>query len=523
MLRLSRLCLLICGLAVAMTAPARAADVERWGLFETALSAAPAANENPFTDVTFTATFQHGATRLEVPGFYDGDATYRLRFSPPEEGDWQYTTHSNRPALDGKTGSLTCTRPAAGNHGPVGVHNTFHFAYADGSPYTPIGTTCYYTLFQPDALQDQTLATLKASPFNKVRMFVMPNADAYPPGAAVYPFEGTPPKSWDFTRFNPAFFQAIDKRLAGFRDSGIQADLILFNVYDKGRWGYDNMGAANDDRYLRYLVARYAAYRNVWWSLANEFDLGKTKTDADWDRFFQVLESTDPYARLRSIHHSMRLYDYSKPWVTHASLQNGSAVEDFGRAELYRDVWNKPVVLDEVKYEGNIELRWGQLSGEEMTERFWQGTIAGVYVGHGECFQNSGDVWLSKGGTLKGTSPPRIAFLRSILDAGPPDGIDPIDKWQDVHTAGKAGSYYLIYFGREKPTSWRFELPKAGLKEGMTFKVDVLDTWQMTTTPVDATFTIRADGRYRYHADGPEIPLPGRPYMALRITSADKK
>ena len=32
------------------------------------------------------------------------------------------------------------------------------------------------------------------------------------------------------------------------------------------------MPAEADDRYLRYAVARLAAYRNVWWSLANECD-----------------------------------------------------------------------------------------------------------------------------------------------------------------------------------------------------------------------------------------------------------
>ena len=32
------------------------------------------------------------------------------------------------------------------------------------------------------------------------------------------------------------------------------------------------MTAAQDYRYVAYLAARLAAYRNVWWSLANEYD-----------------------------------------------------------------------------------------------------------------------------------------------------------------------------------------------------------------------------------------------------------
>ncbi|HVS71420.1 MAG TPA: DUF5060 domain-containing protein [Phycisphaerae bacterium] len=517
-------------LMLVLARKAHAADVvERWGIFEA--SFVGPADGNPFVNVTVSATFVRdgdaAAKKIEVPGFYDGAGTYRVRFMPGEEGTWKYVTHSNAAALEGKTGEFVCGKASVGDHGPVRVAHTFHFAYADGTPYVEMGTTSYYWVFQKETMQERTLATLRGSPFNKIRMFVMPVADSGVEGAGgVYPFPGSPPKGWDFTRYNPAFFQAIEKRVGELRDMGIEADLILFNIYDKGRWDYDRMGAENDDRYARYVVARLGAYRNVWWSLANEFDLGKTKTDADWDRLFQIVQASDPYGHLRSIHHSMRLYDYGKPWVTHASIQNGSAVEDFGRAELYRDVWNKPVVFDEVKYEGNLEQRWGQLTGQEMVERFWQGAIAGTYVGHSEALRDAkggGPVWMDQGGVLKGESPARIGFLRKVLEAGPVEGIDPIDKWQDVHTAGKAGSYYLIYFGRESPTSWKFELPKAGLAAGMTFKVEVLDTWGMTVTPVAGEFSIVADGKYRYHATAAEgtagaIPLPGKPYMALRIT-----
>ncbi len=77
------------------------------------------------------------------------------------------------------------------------------------------------------------------------------------------------------TRFNPAFFRHLEKRVGQLRELGIEADLILFHPYDKGHWGFDRMDAAADDRYLRYVVARLAAYRNVWWSLANEYDFMK--------------------------------------------------------------------------------------------------------------------------------------------------------------------------------------------------------------------------------------------------------
>jgi hypothetical protein len=514
---------LVCAAVMTRPATSAAADtVEQWGIHEVTLKGP--SDGNPFVDVQFSATFTCQDRKFEAAGFYDGDGTYRVRCMPDRQGEWRYETRSNKPELNGKTGTFTCGKPSADNHGPVRVRNTFHFEYADGTPHYDVGTTCYAWIHQGTELEEQTLKTLKTAPFNKMRMCVFPkwySRNRVEP--QFYPFEGTAPDKWDFTKFNPKFFQHLEQRVGDLRDLGIEADLILFHPYDEGHWGFDRMPAAADDRYLHYVVARLAAYRNVWWSMANEWDFMKEKKESDFDRFFQIVAREDPYNHLRSVHNGRLIYDHNKPWVTHASIQNGSAVADFGRAVLYRDAYRKPVVFDEVKYEGDIEQRWGNLSAEEMVHRFWQGTIAGTYVGHGETYKHPQDIlWWSKGGVLHGQSPPRIAFLRKVLESGPRDGLDPVDKWQDDHTAGKAGEYYLMYFGKEKPTEWKFELPKAELTKDMKFRVEILDTWDMTVTPVEGEFTIRiVDGAYRMPGDGPgPIKLPGKQYMALRIRRA---
>ena len=492
--------------------------VEQWGTWELTLHGP--ADGNPFVDVDLSARFSQGDKSVVVSGFYDGDGSYRIRFMPEQSGTWSYVTSSNRPELNGKTGTLIVRKPGARNHGPVRVRNTYHFAYADGTPYFPVGTTCYAWIHQGDRLEEQTLATLRQAPFNKLRMCIFPKWYAYNEvEPTLYPFAGTPPHTWDFSRFNPAFFHHLEERVGQLRDLGIEADLILFHPYDKGHWGFDNMGPTADDRYLRYVIARLAAYRNVWWSLANEYDFMKGKTEADWDRFFHIVVQNDPYGHLRSIHNGALIYNHTHPWVTHASIQNGSAVADFGRAILYRDVYRKPIVFDEVKYEGDIEQRWGHLSAEEMVHRFWQGTIAGTYVGHGETYRNPEEVlWWSKGGVLHGQSPPRIAFLRKVLEEGPTEGLEPIDKWQDGHIAGRKGSYYLIYFGKEKPTQWTFVLPTADFREPMKLKGEVLDTWNMTITPLPGIFEVRPADRYAYTCTNqPTVKLPGKPYLALRF------
>ncbi len=416
------------------------------------------------------------------------------------------------------------TPPRAGNHGPVRVHNTFHFAYVDGTPFKQIGTTIYNWTDAPEEVQEQTLKTLAAAPFNKVRMLILPQQDAFrrkfaPPR---WPFEGKPPRDWDTTRFNVDYFRHYEQRVRQLRDLGIEADLILFHPYGKP-WGFDAMDAAGDERYLRYVVARLGAFRNVWWSIANEYDFLRTRRTEDWDRYFQIVQAADPYAHLRSIHNGSIIYDHNQPWVTHVSMQNGAAVEEPGRAEMYRSVYYKPVVYDEVKYEGDSQYRWGNLSGREMVHRFWCGTVAGTYVGHGDYFyRDETDTWTSFGGTLHGESAPRLAFLRQILEDSPPQGIDPIDKWQDVNTGGVPGLYYLTYFGREQPTEWEFKLYKNGVGEGQRYQVEVIDTWEMTITPVPGEFVTRKLDNYQFvDGNGRKVTLPGKPGIAVRVRRLD--
>jgi hypothetical protein len=508
---------------VALAANAGQTTVEQWSAFEIALNGPT--NGNPFLDVHFAARFTQGDSTIEANGFYDGNGVYRVRFMPEKQGEWHYVTKSSSAELNGKTGKCTVTKPSPGNHGPVRVANSYHFAYADGTPYRELGTTCYAWIHQDEFLQQETLQTLAVSPFNKIRMCVFPKHYVWNTNdPLLYPFEGMPATNWDFTHFNPKFFRHLEQRILNLQKLGIEADVILFHPYDGGHWGFDRMPAEVDDRYLHYAIARLAAYRNVWWSLANEWDFMKEKRESDFVRFGEIVSRDDPYHHLLSIHNGSKIFNHTLPWITHASIQNGAAVEDPGRAEMYRDVYRKPVVYDEVKYEGNIENRWGRLSAGELVFRFWNATVAGTYCGHGETYKSDDQIlWWSKGGVLKGQSPARLAFLKKVLDDSPAEGIEPIDRWQHPEIGGQPGKYYLIYLGKQTPTNWEFQIPKPPpgklqSADGMKFIVEVLDTWNMTVTPVDGVFTLKKkDGYFYGDKDGRAVTLPGKPYIAIRI------
>ena len=450
---------------------ASAVETEQWDIFELTLKGP--SDGNPFVDVELKAEFKQGNKIFKPEGFYDGNGIYKIRFMPNVTGKWTYKTQSNQKELDGKTGEFVCAPARPDNHGPVRVRNKYYLAYADGTPHFSVGTTCYAWVHQGDAMEEQTLATLKNAPFNKMRMCVFPKDYVYNKNEPeYYPYEGEPLKDWDFTRFNPEFWQHLEKRVMDLLELGIEADIILFHTYD--RWGFEFMDEASDDRYIRYAVARLAAFRNVWWSLANEFDFMPDKDEADWDRFFQIIQRRDPYQHLRGIHNGARWYDHTKPWVTHASTQTSN----MAAGVRFREQYQKPVIYDECQYEGNIPHGFGQLTPEQMVKRFWLGTLSGCYVGHGETYLHPEDLlWWAKGGVLRGKSPERIAFLKDFMSKLPPfEELEPMGDDKGNFVLGIPGKYYLVY-GR---TSGNARVELVGDRP---YKIDVIDTWDMKEMP----------------------------------------
>lgn len=487
---------------------AAAPAVRHWDPLEVRLTGP--SHGNPFVDVELDALFTRpDGSVVRVGGFYDGDGVYVIRALADAEGTWRFRTRSTARSLDGIAGTVDVAPAPVDAHGPVRVDG-FHFRHADGTRHRPLGTTAYAWTHQSETRQQQTLATLAASPFTKLRMCVFPKSYLYNANEPIdFPFVGSLEAGFDLTRFDPAHFARLEERIRDLAGLGIQADLILFHAYD--RWGFSDLGPAVDERYLRYVVRRLAGYANVWWSMANEYDLLWSKDLDDWERLAAIVGEEDPFGHLNSIHNCRPFYDYDRPWITHVSIQRVDVYRTAENTDQWRERWGKPVIIDECAYEGDIDQGWGNITGEEMTRRFWEGAVRGGYVGHGETYyppaldaavdaDDDEVLWWSKGGVLHGTSPARIAFLERLLAEAPGGVWDPLPSDWDVPWAG-AGDVRVAYFGFNRP---RFRNVLLG--EG-SWRVEVIDTWNMTIEEVPGTHT----GQLR-------VDLPGRQFMAVRLT-----
>lgn len=517
----------------------------RWGIYELAFSGKTSGN--PYLQYRITGTFCGEQETVTLDGFYDGDGIYRIRFMPSYEGLYTFSV-SGSFSKQAYHGSFTSLPAVPGCHGPVRVADTYHFRYADGTPYRPVGTTCYAWTFQKGSVRTQTLATMAGTCFNKLRFCLFPKHYDYNLNDPVcFPFEGTPcdnaglteenfsqancsclggreiaakTNHWDFERFNPEYFRLLEDCILKLAKAGIEADLILFHPYD--RWGFSDMTPEQDERYVRYIAARFSAYHNVWWAMANEYDLMPQKTFEDWERLGRLVKSLDPYGHLLSIHNCQAFYDHTRDFITHCSIQRTDLYLSSEMTEKWREQYKKPVVLDEICYEGNLQHGWGNLTGKELTRRCWEAVCRGGYPGHGETFleripdgsakDRDVRIWWSHGGTLYGECPPRLAFLSQVLaDIPGGHGLKSIHlNWDEVAAVpdsplAEEHSYYLVYFSFMAPLFRRFHMD-----DETWFEIDILDTWNMTVTHLG-----KRRGEFT-------VPLPGKPYMALRLKKAER-
>jgi len=207
---------------------------------------------------------------------------------------------------------------------------------------------------------------------------------------------------------------------------------------------------------------------------------------------------------MTGIHNGRFLYNHSQPWITHVSIQG---LED--QTPELRTRYGKPVIWDEVRYEGDIPCcSWGALSGPEMADRFWWGATLGIWVGHSETVlhrdikeDDDQPLWWAKGGELIGESPERIRWFHSLWanrDGKRPEFSSLKPSIESFGSSGgdvanmisKAGEYFAMRFKRMG--KWQVPLAASTEVTARPWEVRLMNYWDMTVTvletlPADAT------------------------------------
>lgn len=368
-------------LAAAATPAVRAVDVPRWQVYETSLtSSGTYTTTTAYTTLTVTANFTDpNGVPHAVQGFLygsdnpqgSGHVTYRIRYNMNIRGPWTYTV----AASNGDSGltvstpvSLRCiaTAPPPGGFVPHGFLRRdpgflYSFVWDDGARPFLWGQTYYQVVNQARGQVGQCptnpvpdpdtcpwrIAVKNSAGFgmNKVRMVVSPWTKD-PRYVETQPF----PRVGGVLNHNDldlVHWQSLDTAVQYLNTQDIAAEIILFRdpllrpgvqcpcspPTCESFFG----DLTQDQRYVRYAIARYAAYPNVIWSLTNEWQC-TLQPKSYWNDMGCLIRggcggygaSADPWfsdtTKLRplSIHPQPALcYGFfGEPWPVHAVLQH---------------------------------------------------------------------------------------------------------------------------------------------------------------------------------------------------------
>lgn len=369
---------------------------------------------NPFRDVELRAEFHApDGTTLLVPGFWDGEQTWKVRFAPTIGGDWSWRSlcsASSDGGLHGQEGiisavpwPLSAIEENPTRRGFVQVHSSGrYFAFADGTPFYWLGDTFWSGFHKRCTVEHDFplyLRDRQEKGFTVIQILVgRPIAEE---GDSSYwegetnkrgmSNEGGVPYTRRYDLINPTYFQHFDRKLRMMTEAGFIPCLF-------GAWGYDlaKISVASFQEYWRYVIARYAAY-NVFWCISGEYYY---TPDAElWRQVGQCVHEYDPYQHPTSAHaiapHSGSTHYQRDEWYDFNLLQVGHVqtfrklYETLPLADYHMQP-TKPAIMSESWYENH------ESTFKEASTRFndrdirytayvslLQGCIGQTYGAHG--------------------------------------------------------------------------------------------------------------------------------------------
>src|SRR5579871_692320 len=315
-----------------------------------------AAHPNPYLTVEIRAKFRSPRHKtFLLPAYWDGGRRMVMRFSPTESGSWDYRITSNLEAYNGKTGQFTATDSES--PGFIRAANVHHFAYTGGDGNTPhlwMGDTMMRAAAADDGAFRQFVDTRASQKFTHIRMSATGDAADL---TKAFPTPDAP---------DPAYFRRVDDRLRYISQKGLTADLVLAGGGNCLRKVFPNWDQRQ--RFVRYLIARYAAFNITWGGVENfeEYDDAR----ALLREIGTLLKQEDPFQHLRStgalVTSATLLDDGWMNFVTQESTSDAVGAIEY---QLY------PVPFVNMAFAGKPSV-----TGAEFRNRLWNAAMNGQYV-----------------------------------------------------------------------------------------------------------------------------------------------
>ncbi len=277
----------------AVASPPKQPLVGRWARFEQPFKSS-IAYKDPLQEATLTVVFNAptGETNL-VPGFWDGEKTWRVRFCPNQVGRWTFRTicsDATNKGLHNQSGAFICsanTGPARfDQHGPIRVSSDHrHFEHADGTPFFWLADTVWNGARVSELKDWAFYANTRASQQFTVAQWAV---DAGKDSKGQYALTGRRRK----LQVNPGFFRRLETKMGILREAGILSAVAL--EMDPRDESATSLSDEQTTLFLRYIISRWHA-DPVTWLIPFDWETQSNKV-AQWKRIGELAFGQAPHA-----------------------------------------------------------------------------------------------------------------------------------------------------------------------------------------------------------------------------------
>jgi hypothetical protein len=364
-----------------------ATTLEAYDYIECSIHLPKSGPGNPFIDYRLEGVFyREGFDSVKILGFCDDTSgkLFRIRYMPAVAG--RYTgmlklaglkkTETNTVVFEVKSSS----RPGLLRNDP---DHPWHLIYENTkSHFFWNGTTTYWLAgWKSDEIISKSIDRLAALGVNRIRVAINGRAHggdrwAEPtvvessqfsfklnPWLAKNPDDLDQPE-FDTKRMNVDHWQKLDRILHRAREKNIIVSIIFYvDGLDHGCDPFKkaNMGGPEEKMYYQYATARFAAYENLMWDIANEYHLFRTEAWAD--QMGTYLKMIDPYKHLISVHGHANFPFRKSPWVDVIMFQSWDECGGYSfitKARQDQEATGRilPIVNEEYGYEDHYPV-WG--------------------------------------------------------------------------------------------------------------------------------------------------------------------
>lgn len=310
-----------------------------------------------------------------VQAFWDGGRIWRFRVDAPEPGVWEYSLRTSDGTQQEWLGCRSEFRvmPYAGpnplyRHGPLRVSGQgTHLVHQDGTPFFWLADTAWNGLLKAELEDWEWYLTRRQEQGFTAVQCIMTHWRACPVDSfGERAFEGD-----EQIRINPAFFQRLDAKVAAIARRGmVPALVILWTLTRKDPGVY--LPEEDAIHLARYIVARYGAFRPVWFLGGDGVFSSALER---WRRIGRAVFPGDGVERsLVTMHPAGNEWVgdefRDEPWfdfIGYQSGHNGDAMRSFAwiydgpPAKEWAQSPPKPVINLEPCYEGHLQVGTDQV------------------------------------------------------------------------------------------------------------------------------------------------------------------